>query len=184
MRKLTKAFALLTAGLLTAGLTGCFDDKESKAEQYREWRELNEKYVLDAEARKDENGDPYYTMITPSWAPGAFALIHWHNDRSLTEKNLSPMDNSTIRMTYELFDIDGEKISDSFANTDSVYQSQPNKNIIGVWTALTHMNVGDSVTLVLPSQAGYGEVSFSDIKPYSTLIYNIKLKAVTAYEVP
>ena len=94
------------------------------------------------------------------------------------------MDNSTVAITYELFNIDGKKISDSFANPDRLYISKPSQNIIGVWAALTNMNVGDSVTMVIPSAAGYGESNRTDIPPYSTLVYNIKMKAITAYEMP
>ena len=172
---------LCSAGL---ALTGCFEDAETTAEKYKEWKQRNEQYVLEAEAKTDEDGQPYYTKLAPSWAPDAFALVHWHNDRDLTKDNLQPMDNSTTQITYELFDIDGESISNSFSNRDSLYTSRPSQNITGVWYPLTQMNVGDSVTIVIPSQAGYGEMNYSGIKPYSTLIYNIKLKAITAYEVP
>ena len=180
LRKLLPAIMMCGAGV---GLTACFDDAESTAEKYKDWRELNEKYVQNEEART-ENGKPYYTRITPTWAPNAYVLVHWHNDRSLTQNNLSPMDNSTVQITYELFDIDGNRISDSFAKADSIYTSRPNQNIIGMWAAMTHMNVGDSVTMVIPSQAGYGEIPNGDIKPYSTLVYNVKMKAITAYEIP
>lgn len=164
-------------------LTGCFDDDDSKAEKYKVWRERNERYVDSVKNVKEADGSYYYTLIEPDWAPSAYSLVHWHNDRALTQNNLSPMDNSTVEMTYELFDIDGNRISDSFSNPDSVYRCMPSQNIVGVWAPLTRMNVGDSVTIVLPSQSGYGEMNYGGITPYSTLIYNIKLKAITAYEV-
>lgn len=179
--------ARVMAGLLVlgaaTGLTSCFEDDDSVAVKYKEWRQRNEQYVLDEEARM-EGGVAYYSKIVPSWAPNAFSLVHWHNDRSLTQENLSPMDNSTVQITYELFDIDGKKLSDSFSNADSLYTSKPNQNIVGMWATLTNMHVGDSVTIVMPSQAGYGEVARGEILPYSTLIYNVKLRAITAYEVP
>lgn len=172
---------LCSAGLM---MTSCFDDDDSIAVKYKEWKEKNEQYLLDAEAQRGEDGNLYYTKIVPSWAPNAYVLIHWHNDRALNAGALSPMDNSTTQITYELFNIDGDRLSDSFSNTDSLYTSKPSSNIIGMWTALTHMNVGDSVTMVIPSQAGYGERNYSGILPYSALIYNVKLKAIPAYEVP
>ena len=165
-------------------LSSCFHDDEPVDEKYKEWKEQNDQYVTREMERTDENGEPYYTKIVPSWAPETFTLVHWHNDRKLTENKLMPISTSTVDITYELFDINGEKISDSFSNRDSIYTSRPNQNIIGVWAALTSMHEGDSVTLVIPSQAGYGKATYSDIKPYSTLIYNIKLKAIPAYEIP
>ena len=164
-------------------LTACFDDTDSVAEQYKDWNEKNLNYLQAAED-STQNGVPYYSRITPTWAPNAYVLAHWHNNRALTENNLSPMDNSTVSITYELLNINGEKLSDSFANPDSAYVSKPSSNIIGVWAAMTHMHVGDSVTLVIPSNAGYGDIAHGNIPPYSTLIYNIKMKAIKAYEVP
>lgn len=172
------------AALAATGLTSCFEDEETTAERYKEWKEKNEIYLSEAESKLDADGKPYYTRIEPSWAPNTYFLIHWHNDRKLTQNNLSPMDNSTVKMKYELYNIEDIRISDSYANADSVYTSRPSQNIIGVWSAMTHMNVGDSVTVVIPASAGYGEVTYGGIPPYSTLIYNIKMKAVSAYEVP
>ena len=173
--------AFITASLL---LTGCFDDNDSIANQYKEWRALNQKYIQEDSTKTNEDGSAYYTKVVPSWAPDTYVLMHWHNDRTQTENNLSPMDNSTVSITYELFDIEGNRISDSFSNIDSLYTSRPSSNIIGVWAGLTHMHIGDSVTMVMPADAGFGEYPNQGIKPYSTLIYNIKLKAIPAYEVP
>lgn len=175
--------SLLLSGLALM-VAGCFHDPDSPADTYREWKDRNEQYVSEAELRTDDNGNPYFEKIVPSWAPNTFVLVHWHNDRALTENNLSPMDNSTTQIKYQLLDIDGKELSNSYSAADSVYTSKPSSNIIGMWTALTHMNVGDSVTMVIPSSAGYGELNYSGITPYSTLIYNVKFKAIKAYEVP
>lgn len=182
--KVRKGLALAPVLLICLSLTNCFKDDDSVAEEYREWKERNDLYMAEAEAKTDENGKAFYERIEPSWAPTAYTLIHWYNDRSQTEGNLSPMDNSTVGITYLLRNIDGDTISSSFANRDSIYSSQPNVNIIGVWYAMTQMHVGDSVQLVIPSQAGYGERMYGGIPPYSTLVYDIKMKTVTAYEVP
>ena len=168
--------------MLTVALAGCFEDKEPVSKEYAEWNERNVAYI---EAAKDSmvNGKKFFTELTPDWAPNAYALVHWHNDTLLTRNNLQPMDNSTVQITYELFDIDGNRISDSFSAADSLYTSKPSSNIIGVWYPLTRMHVGDSVTIVMPQQSGYGARKYGGIIPYSTLIYNIKLKAVAAYEI-
>ena len=174
----------MLTGILGLTLSSCFDDDETVAEKYKEWKTQNEEYLSDAQKQTNDDGTPYYTKIVPSWAPETYVLVHWHNDRSLTQNNLSPMDNSTTKIKYQLFDIEGEELSNSFANTDSVYTSQPMANIIGVWAGLTNMHVGDSVTMVIPYQAGYGEYATGSIKPYSTLVYGIKLKSIPAYEMP
>lgn len=171
------------AGATAIGTISCLKEKDSTSDQYKEWRETNEAYVLNAEDSVDDTGNAFYERLVPSWAPEAYVLIHWYNDRSQTANNLSPMDNSTVKITYELFNINGDTLATSFAAADSVYTSKPNNNIIGVWASLTQMHVGDSVRLVIPYKAGYGDVSYGGIPPYSTLIYNVKLKAITAYEV-
>lgn len=180
-RRLLPVVLLCTSGLW---LTSCFDDDDSKADKYKDWRERNDHYLDSVAALRMSDGTPYYTKVVPSWAPGTYVLMHWHNDRALTERNLVPMDNSITSITYELYNIDGVKISDSFSNADSLYTSRPSSNIIGMWAGLTHMHVGDSVTMVMPSSAGYGTVQQNVIPPYSTLVYNVKLKAIPAYEVP
>ena len=184
MRFIRKYQALIVVALLSVALSGCFGDDDTLAKQYADWKHKNEAYIDSVMGVKDAAGAPYFTLLTPPWAPSAYALIHWHNDTTLTAGNLSPMDNSTVTMTYELFDINGNEISNSFASADSIYRCKPNQNIVGVWYPLTQMHVGDSVTIVMPSQSGYGEMTYGSIPPYSTLVYNIKLKAIEAYEVP
>lgn len=182
-RFIKRSLLIVPIGLIAASVTACFKDDETLAEKFEEWRTENQQYVTDAEALTNPDGSLYYTRIVPSWAPDAFSLVHWHNDRSLTEKNLSPMDNSTVQIKYELYDINGNEISNSYYGTDSLYTSKPQDNIVGVWAPLTQMHVGDSVTVVIPTTAGYGAKIYGEIKPYSTLVYNIKLVGIPAYEV-
>lgn len=184
MIKFTRFFASLIFVTILMSLSSCFNDDEPNSEKYKEWRIQNEEYVAEATAMVNNDGTPYYMKFVPSWAPQTFVLIHWHNDRAQTIQNLSPMDNSTTQIKYELYNVDGVKLSDSYSNADSTYTSRPSQNIIGMWAALTNMHIGDSVTMVIPSNAAYGEVAHGNIPPYSTLVYNVKLKAITAYEVP
>lgn len=181
LTRILPALLMFGAGLV---LTSCFDDEKTPEQTYAEWKSRNEQYLADAAALKGEDGSLYYSRITPSWAPNTYILIHWHNDTTLTASNLVPIDNSVTSITYQLFDIDGKEISNSFSNSDSTYTSRPSQNIIGMWAALTNMHVGDSVTMVLPSTAGYGSVGRTSIPPYSTLVYGVKLKAIPAYEIP
>lgn len=153
---------------------------------YTEWRQQNEAFFAAKEA-ETKDGTPVYSRIVPSWAPSAYSLIKWENDRAATQKNLVPLDNSLCKVKYHVDDIDGNRIDDSYASTtygDSIYQCRPNQNIIGFWSALTQMHVGDSVTCIMPAIAGYGENGYGKIKPYTTLIYSIKLVSIPAYEIP
>ena len=165
--------------LLFVGLTSCLGDDETI--DYSDWRKLNDDYVTKMEALT-ENGEKVYTKITEDWAPQDFCLVKWHNDRKQTEKNLVAMSNSTVNIKYLMEDIDGNYISDSYSSTDSIYQSKPNQNILGMWLAMVNLHEGDSVTLIIPSTSGYGELYRDPIKPYSTLVYHMKLMKVVKYD--
>lgn len=177
---------LLSGILLTT--TSCFDDKDKDNDttDYTEWKERNEEYINKQALRTNEDGSPFYEKIVPSWATGTFVLIKWHNNRAITADNLSPLDNSTINMKYDLMDIEGNVIDSSYAlknKGDSIYQTRPSQMIVGVRAALPVMHIGDSVTLVLPYSAGYGNISNGKIKPFSTLTFHIKLVAIPGYEI-
>lgn len=181
IRNIALGAALLTGSV---ALTGCLGEKE---EDYSGWKEENNAYVASLENEVNEDGSKKYEKHVPVWEPGVFVLMQWHNDRSKTLLNLSPLDNSTVNVKYDLELIDGTKIDDSYSMTtygDSIYRTRPCNNIVGFWAALRQMHVGDSVTCIIPSNAGYGSTAYGSIKPYSTLVYHMKLKSIQAFEVP
>lgn len=169
--------------LMACLLTGCLGDDDDTVD-YSEWRKQNDEYVAKMEALT-ENGEKVYTKISPTWSPADFVLVKWHNDRALTEKNIVPMSNSLVNIKYEFEDVDGNKLGNSYSSTtygDSIYQSRPNQNILGMWIALTNMHEGDSVTMVIPSNSAYGSSGRSPIEPFSTLIYHVKMKKVVSWD--
>lgn len=182
MNKILKISAIIVLPALI--LSSCFKDEDV---DYTDWEAANRRFVAEREA-ETVNGVPVYTRLAPSWAPEAFVLVKWENDRSKTAKNLKPMDNSQVRVQYALDDINGNRLSDSYSMTasygDSIYQTQPMKNITGFWHTLTEMRVGDEVTCIIPAVSGYGNLQNGPIPPYSTLVYRIKLVSIPRYEVP
>lgn len=154
---------------------------------YNDWEKENTEYVESKANELDAQGQPVYTRLAPDWAPNAFTLVKWENDRALTAMNLRPLSNSVVNVKYDLSTIDGTRIGDSYSSTtygDSIYQTRPNQNILGFWNCVTNMNVGDSVTCIIPYVSGYGSTASGSIKPYSTLIYHIKLVSIPSYERP
>ena len=91
--------------LMSILFTGCLNEDDQP--DYVEWKKQNEDYVAKMEALT-ENGEKVYTKVIPAWAPSDFVLIKWHNDRSLTQKNLKPLSNSTVNIKYEMEDINGK----------------------------------------------------------------------------
>lgn len=173
MKKIFYFLAITASSIL---LSSCL---KGEVDEYEAWRKVNDEY--NANIDKSE-----FTEIIPDWAPQNSVYIKWHNDRSLTATNLVAMSTSTVDIKYELEDIEGNNLGNSYsvASGDSVYQSKPNSNIVGMWIAMTTMHVGDSATLIIPYNSGYGAEKRGSIKPYSTLIYRVKIKDIKAYDKP
>lgn len=165
-------------------LSGCNDDDTDI--NYKPWAQENTEFVEKAEA-ETKDGVKVYHKLAPSWAPEAFTLVKWETDPALTVNNLSPMDNSIVYVKYDVNDIYGNRIDDSYSSKtygDSIYRTSPNKNVTGFWYTLTQMHVGDSVTAILPAVSGYGNSAQGSVPPYSTLVFHIKLVGIPAFEVP
>lgn len=163
--------------LLLLSLCSCL---KSEVDEYDAWRKLNDDYIASIDTRE-------YECIVPDWAPGNSVYIKWHNDRSLTADSLVAISTSTVDMKYELEDIDGTKLGNSYnaLSGDSIYRSCPNQNIVGMWIAMTTMHVGDSATLIIPYSSAYGsQQSVTIRRPYTNLIYRVKIKGIPAYEKP
>lgn len=166
-------------------LASCSLDKDDNS-GYEDWKELNDRYLSEFDQNYAEGANPY-TKVSPDWAPQNSVYIRWHNDRVSTADKLQPLSNSTVDITYEMEDIDGTKLGNSFsmtANGDSIYRCKPNSNIVGMWAALVNMHEGDTVTMMIPYPSGYGDRKIGSIRPYTNLIYHVKLKKVVKYEMP
>ncbi len=165
-------------GVAFSGFVACSPDSDDEPQDYQEWRERNVAYVQQKQQEKGSDGQPLFQTIRPSFAPGLYSLVRWHNDRAETADNLSPLDNSTVKVNYKLQDIDGT-VYDSGTNKSF----QPCNTVVGFWSTLTSMNVGDTVTAIVPYEAGYGNISNGNIQPYTTLIFSIRLKEIIGYEI-
>lgn len=183
MKTLQKLFVIGNL-FLTFFMTSCMGDDTN--EKYKDWRNQNIKYVSEMQALTAD-GKKVYTTVVPDWSPGSFVLMKWHNDRSLTQKNLSPLFNSTCRVKYRMSTIEGV-VDSSFNMTtygDSLYQCRPSTVITGFAIALTNMHIGDSCQVIVPYYIAYDQKTTSTIKkPFTTLIYDIKLESIPAYEIP
>lgn len=182
-----RKYILYAASALLAApwLTSCLGDNDNSY-NYTDWINRNETYLTRMQDTVGTDGKKVFEKVTPVWAPGVYVLAQWHNDRTLTSGNLVPMDNSTVDVIYEVRYVNGVLLDSSYKNYnygDSVYRCKPSDNIVGFWTMLTNMHVGDSVTCIIPSNAAYG-ASSTTVIPYSALIYHMKLKSIYKYELP
>lgn len=165
---------------IIAGLAACNND--STWNDYSEWRQANEKWLAQQGTLLDENGELFYTRVVPQWNKSAYVYIHYFNDRSLTEGNLSPLYTSTISVKYKGRLYNDEPFDSSYLNTDSLFTSNLTGLISGWAIALEKMRVGDSARVIVPYQQGYGTTSTGSIPPYSALQFDIKLVDIPYYE--
>lgn len=173
---------VIAALLSAAAMTACGGKDTWK--EYQDWAEINQAWYLEEKGRTNPDGTPYYTQLKPAWDSTSGVLIHYHNDRSLTEGNLSPMITSTVATKYLLSVYGGTRIDSSFLLTDSLFITKLNAVITGWQVALSDMRCGDSATVILPFQVAYGSSGSDNINPYSTLRFDMKLVDIPYYEVP
>lgn len=176
--------APVALALLAIGPSSCMGDDTWEA--YETWRNENNQWYLDQREKKNPDGTPYYTMLSPAWYPQSGVLIHYFNDRSLTAGNLSPLMTSTVDMVYVGHLYNDTVFDSSYANTeygDSIFRTQCNAVIDGWQIVLNDMHIGDSCEVIIPYPQAYGPSGQGSIPPYSTLRFNMKLVAIPGYEI-
>ncbi len=178
-----RLFPLLVCCLLLAG--SCTKGEKSTWEQYREWRDVNNDWLLEMQQRTNPDGTPYYKVVVPKWNPGSYILMHYFNDRSETEGNLSPLYSSTVDTRYMLYlcnDVPCDSSTNLTTHGPGIYRSRVSTNIQGWAAALMEMRCGDTAEVVLPYGVAYGAQSIGSIPPYSALRFNVRLVDIPYYE--
>ena len=171
-------YTIILAVVALTMLDSCLG--ESIYDQYKDWRKTNDAWY------EQQKASGQYTLLTASWDPSAQTLIRWHNDTMLTRDNLKPLITSTVDVKYHLSLCDGTPVDSSYnivSPADSIYRSMLNQNVEGWMIALSRMHVGDSCTIIVPYQQGYGSYKQSEVLlPYSNLIFDIKLVDIYKYK--
>lgn len=178
-----KSLYILPALIALFAITVASCDKNDTWEDYYEWRDANEAWLTKQSMLKDDNGELFYTRVVPQWNKSAYVYMHFFNDRSLTEGNLSPLYTSTISVKYIGRLYDNEAFDSSFLNTDSIFTSSLTDLVPGWAIALENMRVGDSARVLIPYELGYGSQGSGSIPAYSALQFDIKLVDIPYYEV-
>lgn len=185
--KLTAIVALLA--LSAPIFTACNDDDSSKTDaNYAAWNKANQAWLDEQQNRLDENGKAYYKKVVPTWNSSAYVLIHQFNDPEETKDNLVPLLTSTVDVRYRVTLYDGTPIDSSSTITSPVpgaLRTQLNSSgLISGWKiALTHMHVGDTCEIIIPYAQAYGITGLNTVKPYSNLVFNMRLLDIPYYEV-
>lgn len=175
----------LIAAVILALAPACKTDDENIYETYREWREANENWLNEQKVRTNADGTPYYETVVPSWNTGAYVLIHYFNDRTLTAGNLSPLSTSTIDTRYIVHYYNDVPLDSSYNQTSpaqGIFQTQLNAVIEGWTIAFETMHVGDTAEIIIPYESAYGTNLTTGVPPYSNLRFNARLVDIPYYE--
>lgn len=183
MKRLPFIFLFATA-LLTAIFTASCNDDDTVdySDIYEEWGKPNDAWLA-AQADSMVDGERFYTPLKPEWLSSSGVLIHYFNDRALTEGNLSPWANSRVKVKYRGEFYNGVPFDSSYAEVDSCRTFTLGSDLIMGWRiALNYMRVGDSADVVVPWQQAYGIAGNTGIPSFSNLKFTIKLVDIPDYE--
>ena len=89
-----------------------------------------------------------------------------------------PLEDQKVQVNYEGRLIDGKVFDSSSRHGDKPAEFKPNQVIKGWSEALTMMPVGSKWQLFIPYYLAYGNRSAGEIKPYSTLIFDVELVGI------
>ena len=89
-----------------------------------------------------------------------------------------PLASDKVQVNYEGRLIDGTVFDASARHGDKPAEFTPTQVIRGWTEALTMMPVGSKWRLFIPSELAYGERDAGQIKPFSTLIFDVELVGI------
>ncbi len=171
--KKTRIFVLLIfVGSLFTVLS-CKDDVEDSVSGYLAWNDENVAYFEAAKVETDDNGDLLYEMVIPNWDTASCVLMHFYEKG--IDTSLSPYYTSYVKVNYLGQLIDETVFDSTYVDPENTMTAKISSLVDGWAVAMEKMHVGDSCRVVIPQNLGYGTSSSGTIKPYSTLIFDIKL---------
>lgn len=168
--------ALLVFLIAGFAFTAC-DDDDSEWDDYSEWRKANIAWL------NEQAATGKYEKVVPLWNDSLYVYMRWLNDTTLTSGNLTPLFTSEIAVTYKGTLYDGTPFDSTYTQVDSTVTLLVNNVITGWPIAFERTHVGDHIEVLIPYQAGYGSQSLGAVLPYSTLVFDIILHDITAYEI-
>ena len=177
-------FLLLASFLIGSIFIAC-NEEDDDTKAIIKWRDQNNAWLAEQQARKNSDGSPYYEMLVPKWDPSSFVLIHYFNERTTDPDALTPLYTSTVDVRYYLSLYNGVACDSSSTQTTygpGIYRAQLSTLIDGWAVAVGNMHVGDTAEVIVPYALGYGTSSSNGIPAFSNLKFNIRLVDIYKYE--
>ena len=132
--------------------------EEKAANEYRDNKEAGERFLF-------ENASNY--GVTTCASGLQYKVLHEGNGRK-------PKEDDVVRVHYEGRLIDGTVFDSSYERGEPIEFGL--QQVIKGWTeALTKMPVGSEWEIYIPQELAYGSREMDQIKPFSTLIFKVKL---------
>lgn len=174
---------LLYRGFADAMLADSTHFKQEAAEAYFQQKQITNKLAKDEKlygANRDagkkfleENAKNDSVITTPSGLQYKILVKGDGEVPQLTDK---------VQVNYEGRLIDGTVFDASAKHGDKPAEFMPNQVIKGWTEALTMMPVGSKWQLVIPQELAYGDRNTGQIKPYSTLIFDVEVVGIVGHD--
>lgn len=187
-------FALLSPLVLAS----CSED-DNTVEEFPDWRNTNEAYFSDILSTAKVNTDGSWKVFLsyaledtiPTTDNDYIAVKVLREGPSAADDvnyEHCPMFTDSVKVNYrgrlvpstsyaEGYVFDQSYVSDEPDNTSLPVKFRVGDLVTGFTTALQYMHIGDYWRVYIPYWLGYGSTGSTSIPAYSTLIFDIELKA-------
>ncbi len=176
MEKSRPLFFVVLMTIVLGAFVSCNSDTEDTVTQYLEWNNENVAYFNAAKTAVDEDGNRIYEVVKPNWDTTSCILMHYY---TRGEGTVSPYYTSFVKVCYRGEMIDGVVFDSSHVSPSNPMTAKVSSLVNGWAVAMEKMHVGDSCRIVIPQNMGYASAPSGSVKPYSTLIFDVKLLEIT-----
>lgn len=161
--------SILFFSLLSLLISSCH--KEDPADSIIKWKTDNETYFANMKDSTDYTKDSVATI-------GGNIFYYYKITTPGNQSSTSPTSNSKITVNYKGYLINGNVFNSTFSDNNSAKPITFNTNqLIPGWNAnLQQMKIGETRTVVLPQELGYGiRGMYPTVPAYATLKFEIQL---------
>ncbi len=174
----TNNFILLALALLFIIVSACVSTPEDPSVAYAKWKTDNENYF---KSLKDSASYFVYEIPANRGGGSFYSKIIKKGD----SLSVSPTSTDTVLVNYRGIMLSGYIFDQTYTTLNPVSDllATPryfavNRLIAGFSEALMQMKVGEFRRVVLPHTLCYRDTGYNIIPPYSTLVFDIQLKAI------
>ena len=159
------------------GITACTTPDDTITDYYSSWRMKNDTFFI---SMKDSSDYVLYRIPIARGGSSFYYKIRTQGNLS----TVSPLYSDSVTVNYRGKMINGTIFAETYSTIlpDSTSKSvtfKANKLIQGWTENLIQMKAGETRTIVIPAELGYGYYGSGPIPPYSTLVFDIQLVSFT-----